>query len=192
MPNNNYTIIKREIPRLAPALFLPELRTEVSRAFMSAKSRMIAEFLNHPVTIEIQAGPNASNISGTLGGYGNLFSFIGFERGDDPISPIIELLQGSRVEFTSQTVRGLDAVIYMPSSEEIFAATPMPWAEGRSWAKGIESGISGLGHYIQMRDMGRSGGGIQAGSRLSGVKFRNTQYISAFLNKYAKIFQQLS
>jgi hypothetical protein len=25
----------------------------------------------------------------------------------------------------------------------------MPWAAGRSWAKGIETGISGLGFYLR-------------------------------------------
>ena len=39
---------------------------------------MIAKFLNHPVTIEIKGGIDASNISGTLSGITNLYSFIGF------------------------------------------------------------------------------------------------------------------
>jgi len=53
---------------------------------------MISEFLNHPITVEIKTGPYAENISGTLNGYGNLFSFIGFSDGDDPINPIEGLL----------------------------------------------------------------------------------------------------
>ena len=70
----------------------------------------------------------------------------------------------------------------------------MPWATGRSWARGIESGISGLGYYLKVsRDSSRSGLGIQSPRRVraSGVKFKNTQYISALIKKYKKEFQNL-
>ena len=42
------------------------------------KQRFLAEFQAHPVTQEIDGGVSARNSSGTLGGYGNLFTFIGF------------------------------------------------------------------------------------------------------------------
>ena len=42
------------------------------------QEQMVEEFRSHPVTSELNDGPNASNTSGLLGGYGNLFSFIGF------------------------------------------------------------------------------------------------------------------
>ena len=57
------------------------------------KKDMIKSFLGLGVTREILGGKNASNISGTLGGYGNLFSFIGFPEGSSPVDPIVELLQ---------------------------------------------------------------------------------------------------
>ena len=44
---------------------------------------MIKEFLQLPVTQELMQGPNAPNISGTLGGVTNLFAFIGFDK-DNP------------------------------------------------------------------------------------------------------------
>ena len=57
------------------------------------KFNLIQNFANHPVSTEIAAGPNAGNSSGTLGGYGNLFSFIGFSAGQDPVKDWINLLQ---------------------------------------------------------------------------------------------------
>ena len=60
----------------------PILRNSVEKrlllAFERIKRETINEFLRHPVTKEIEAGPTAQNISGTLDGYGNLFSYIGF------------------------------------------------------------------------------------------------------------------
>jgi len=65
-----------------------KVKEMVEREFEAIKQRMIDEFESHPVTIEIDAGENASNSSGTLGGYGNLFSFIGFQDGDDPLKEV--------------------------------------------------------------------------------------------------------
>jgi len=192
VPDRNIPIIKKGVRAAAPHLFVAELRTETSRAFLSIRNQMIAEFLSHPITQEIMAGPDAPNISGTLGGRGNLFSFIGFEEGDDPVQPILKALQSSEIVFDKITATGIYSRAFIPTADEIFSITPMPWAEGRSWAHGIESGISGLGWYISKRGLGRSGGGIQSSQQtLGNVKFKNVQYISALLNKYTKIIKSL-
>lgn len=63
----------------------------------------------------------------------------------------------------------------------------MPWASGRSWAKGIESGISGLGYYLlQKSSKSRSGEALQTSVNLNGARFKNTKYISSLLAKYKK------
>lgn len=155
--------------------------------FNIIKNQLIQEFLNHPVTQEIKAGPNASNISGTLNGKGNLFSFIGFYESDDPIQDILNILESIEVRFVKDIPSGNQFTINFPEPNEIFAATPMPWASGRSWAKGIESGISGLGYYLlRTSSESRSGEALQTSVKLTGSKFKNTKYISALLAKYKK------
>ena len=52
-----------------------QVRNSFQKAFQKKKNEMIAEFLNHPVSVELKAGISASNISGTLGGVTNLFCF---------------------------------------------------------------------------------------------------------------------
>jgi hypothetical protein len=84
----------------------------------------------------------------------------------------------------------------MPAKEDIWEVTPMPWAEGRSWAKGIETGISGLGEYFYTlrREMpnSRSGSGLQLKSKLRRKnRFKNVKYITDLLKKYEKRFSQL-
>lgn len=164
----------------------------IDQVFEKMKKEMIKDFLMHPVTREISAGPSSSNISGTLGGYGNLFSFIGFNKGDDPISPIISLLNQSHMIVSRFNTRGfLRITIELPSTKEIFSATPMPWATGLSWAQRIEMGISGYSKYLARKDKGRSGGGIQAEETLFTGKFQNVKYISNFVNIWEKKFQKL-
>ena len=67
----------------------------------------------------------------------------------------------------------------------------MPWATGRSWAQGIERGISGLGFLLRKNNRGRSGAAIQSRVKVRGGRFRNTVYISAFIKKYKKRFEEL-
>lgn len=162
-------------------------------AFEKIKKEMLDEFLQNPISVEISNGPSAENTSGTLDGYGNLFSFIGFSEGDAPLEPIIELLRSSRIEHSKDTQDGFLMKIFIPSKDEIFAVTPMPWASGRSWAEGIERGISGFGRYLNIDvDASRSGEGIEAKSVIRNGKFKNSPYISALMNKYTKKFQQIN
>ena len=81
-------------PRFQNAAFL-----RAKAKYSAAKIIFLREFLNHPVSKEISEGPEGANISGTLGGYGNLFSFIGFEEGRKPISEIEDVME-SLFSFT--------------------------------------------------------------------------------------------
>ena len=50
----------------------------IKRRMAGLKGVAMKEFDRHPITRELQQGPSSTNLSGTLGGTGNLFSFIGF------------------------------------------------------------------------------------------------------------------
>lgn len=157
------------------------------------KKDMMFDFLNHPITVEILAGPRAYNSSGTLGGYGNLFSFIGFNENDKPIDPILKLLNQTNYNI-SPFINGSSQIKFeMPSAEDIFKVTPLPWATGISWAQRIEVGLSGLGSYInKSSDISRSGEGLQSKKKQKGGAFRNTPYISSFINKWKIKFEKLA
>ena len=157
------------------------------------QEHLIQEFTEHPVTVEINSGPHATNSSGLLGGYGNLFSFLGFESSSDPTGPIYKILQRKlKVSAIRKGYQGSYVVsVEMPSKEEILINTPFDWLEGRSWVDGIEKGVSGLGSYLYNEegfsgeDL-RSKTGIQIKGTLSGSKFRNTKYLSEMLNNFKK------
>ncbi len=170
-----------------------QVRLEFSRSFEVIKSKMIKEFLSHPVTVEIKDGIDAKNSSGTLGGITNLFSFIGFNAGDDPTKSIENLLQSTNFRFEGTGIRTIKFKVELPTARDIFDATPMPWAAGRSWARGIESGISGLGYYLKVSKNSRSGLGIQSPKKVrkKGVKFKNTKYISDLIKRYEIEFSNI-
>lgn len=194
--------IKRRIVESKPVTFAIRKAIEIRLRplFNQIRQEMIDEFLNHPVTEEIAMGPKLGYSSPFLGGYGDLFSFIGFERDDDPIAPVVKVLRGLR--FYTVFSKGLDhkfEVRFFPTMDDISEITPMPWAENRSWAKGIESGISGLGSYLNIdHPISRSSAGIQAKNKDGGPKrirdgqFRPTKYMSDILSRYRAKFLAIS
>lgn len=165
-------------------------RRKAERLLEKAKKDLINNFKNHPVTREIEAGPNSSNSSGTLGGYGNLFSYIGFAAGANPTHTVLAALQDG-VEMEKRAVekkigKFVEFVfnVKIPTLNVLSSLTPMPWESGRSWLYGIEKGISGFSSYMYGRSGGRSGGAIQARNKIRGGGFRNTPYISKILKDF--------
>jgi len=186
--------VQNALKRQAPKALRRDFEKEINKKFKDLKNEMIKEFLTDPVTIELLEGAGASNISGTLGGISNLFAFIGFNSGEQPISPILQSLEGTQIIY-KQEIRqrgiGVEFEVSLPTAEDIFMVTPLPWASGRSWAEGIERGLSGLGYLLRKSD-GRSGAAIQ--SRVKKVRsgrFQNRPYISSLIKRYRKRFENL-
>jgi|ERR1041384_1487732 hypothetical protein len=130
----------------------------VKKNIETAKNEMLEAFDNHKVTKEIEAGESTNNSSGLLYGYGNLFSFIGFNEGDEPIElvrNILKLNTGLKsdsdkfVRFSGggTIIFGFDVKI--PSKDELYEKTEYP-GENRagSWLEGIERGLYGLKSYL--------------------------------------------
>jgi hypothetical protein len=171
------------------------VNNQIKIEFEKIKNQYISEFINNPITVEINGGISSQNISNTLGGITNLYSFIGFDEGTDPIKPILELLEKSnyRILFNNQAIDST-IIFDIPTAKEIFDITPMPWAIGRSWARGIETGISGLGYYLKKIKNSRSGIGIQSSTNQirTGASFKNTKYISDLINRFNKDLKNLN
>jgi len=186
--------VQNALKRQAPKALRRDLEKEAKRKFKRIKAEMIKEFLSHPITQEIMEGPNAPNISGTLGGVSNLFAFIGFDAGNQPVAPILERLEAVDIIYNKEYKEkgiGVSFNVFLPTAEDIFAITPLPWATGRSWAEGIERGISGLG-YLVKKSGGRSGAAVQSRvNKVRGGRFQNTPYISSFIKRYKKRFEEL-
>lgn len=173
--------------------FKKEVENVIRKEFESIHKQFLTNFDSHPVTQEIKGGSSATNISKTLGGVGNLFTYIGFASGSDPIKKLRELLNTYEIQYHRRKTY-IYTKIEVPTKEEVFAVTPMPWATGRSWARGIERGISGLGQYLVKSNnirKSKSGHAIQIKGRVRGGRFSNRSYISSLLNDYYKNIKKL-
>jgi hypothetical protein len=190
----NFRDIYKKIQNEPNRKLLNEARSRVERKVFVAQERMIDTFENHEVTKEIEAGANnpetASNTSGTLSGYGNLFSYIGFNVGESPTSGLRKILE-TRFPIVSKGLlaRGPGYGDYLfeiraPSLLALEMEAPMPWANGDSWARGIENGISGIGQYLAIAvAASRSGGGIQVKANFN-RSFNTQPYLSKILKSF--------
>lgn len=195
MARVNIKGLQAEIAAKGYKIFKPAAERRVRNVLESEAKKLMVDFESHPVTEEIDEGPNASNKSNSLGGYGNLFSFMGFESGSDPISPIRSLLAKSIQikSFRKKRNRlGFKLRFTVPTKEQIDAISPMPWSTD-SWTDAVEKGISGLGQYLHSKDRhfntSRSGKGIQIDFDFSGGWRANstpTDYVTGILNRMLK------
>lgn len=169
----------------------------IAASTIETKTKIFIENVkNHPVTQEIENGPLAANISATLG-YGNLFSFIGFEESEKPIEKLISFLKRNiKLNKNPKLKSKRNQILYeftvkVPSLDDIAAVTPLPWESARSWVVGIERGISGLGNYLFSRTRNfknsKSGTAIQTKrGKMRKGRFKNRPYMSKLINEYIK------
>jgi len=190
----NRNILKKELSKQGLPILEKKIMPRLEKQFENAKKAALRAFENHPVTKEIEAGKASANSSGTLGGEGSLYSFIGFNAGDDPISKLREFLS-SKIQIINKGARQSDMVFYisvdLPSEDDLAEVTPLPWAPGRSWAEGIERGLAGLGNYLVKEDsQSRSGGGIQVEAMIRNSSFSTTPYLTQIITDLIKALQQ--
>lgn len=173
------------------------------KLFLKAKKKMLQNFDNDDVTKELLEGMNdpygAPNLSGTLGGaYGNLYAFLGFTNGKDPIAPLRELLDSNTV-FEGYTAfrnnygkagPGSHDYYYfkvrLPDKTAIEAVTQMDWESSNSWVEAIENGLSNLSFFLSTAEspVSRSQGGIQVKSEISDYQFQTVQYLSKIFKEF--------
>ena len=164
------------------------VRDIVQKEVEKEKALFQQDFESHPVTQELDGGENASNISGTLGGYGNLFSFLGFNQGANPTAAVKFLIQRITLDRNIQaTGNGFKVRVNVPSKDDFGAVSRLPFEGGRSWLLDIERGISGLGAYLYGRfASSRSGTGIQSKYNYANKRFRNVKYFSGMYTKFLR------
>jgi hypothetical protein len=185
-----------------------QLNKELSRSYQDAiqkqardfaqeilnenKNQYLNEIENHPVSQEINSGPDAENISYTLDGKENLFAFIGFNSEAKPIEDLKNLIKQNtfldkKSIFNTKTFQ-LKFDVFTPSIEEIKSATPLPFENGKSWVKGIEDGISGFGYYVYglLFSNSRSKRGIQSKNKVRNGTFKTVKYMSELYSNFIR------
>lgn len=165
------------------------IKVQAEKILTENKIKFQQEFDEHPVTREIKNGPEASNSSGTLGGIGNLFSFIGFNREANPIEPVRNLINKITLGKLSNVKDSgmFTFTVNIPAKSDFESVSKMPWESGRSWLYDIERSISGLGQYLYGKyNKSRSGSGAQSEKSVRSMGFKPVPYFSSMLENFIK------
>lgn len=173
-----------------------EGRIIIENQFKIAHKKLMTGFNSHPVTVELRGGSGASNTSGSLP-EGNLFGFIGFEAGDNPILEIEILLSRANILIKNRKFSSFGFIwtyaVNIPTLSDLYKATPLPWAKGASWLQQLEGrGIANLGQYMfkQGSSSGRSKAGIQSGRKTGGML--KIKYIRPLLQDFEENLNNMS
>jgi len=168
----------------------------------AAQREMVNTFEAHPVTKELEGGVDYNGPS--LIKYhnsehkANLYSFIGFPKGTNPLDVLRKLLLFPiDVRLSTRVKNTYYFVVLSPTTDDIEKATPMPtdYLSGTfSWARGIEDGdLLGIENFLSIKvSASRSGGGIQVelGSPLDST-IATSPYITDILEAFRKRLQLL-
>jgi hypothetical protein len=195
MATINKAVLNREVKKLLFSKDVQNLAYQrAEKEFQKIKGQTLKEFDQHPVTVELEMGVEGKNVSKTLPGTkpdSNLFTFIGFDQDSKPTQEVRQILEEeillNRIPKTKTIETGVqfEFSVSVPTLKSIEQKTPLPWETGRSWVRGIERGISGLGYYLSGKfkspEPSRSGGGIQSDDKVRSGSFSTVKYLSTIL-----------
>lgn len=188
----NKNILDKELSKSKMAALEKEAFNFASKILEEKKQNYLNAIADHPVSQELSSGPNGPNVSNTLNGEGNLYSFIGFENGAKPIEDLLYIInKNTRIKKTESKQDEFKFEVYTPNLEELRNVTPMPFENGNSWLRGIEKGISGFSNYLYGLLFGssRSGTGIQSKNKIRRANYKPVKYFTLLYNEFIKSFK---
>lgn len=193
---------------------MPGLRNAINEfeqeVFFFAKANLITEIGKTKVAAELNEAEDAHNTTNTLRNtnedQGNLFSFIGFDSGSDPVGDLTDMLE-DKIQFSPAneifpSTKNLLRIYFtpqLPSEEDYVTAAPFRWLVGRSWALDIEKSISGINSYLFRRGKimaaSHSGPAVQAKNKKTGelqilnpnASFKGIKFLTPIFRKFARL-----
>lgn len=154
--------------------------------YYGARRRFMVNFDNHAVTKEIEIGRNdpGVDVSGPTKGYGNLWGFLGFDVGTNPVADLRQYLVNSMHLNEGNFRNGMWTFRVMaPSDQEVYAETVIS-RYGKSWVETVEDGTTDLSYFLSRRGAGESEGGIQADWVIEERSLEKRPYVSDLMDNF--------
>jgi hypothetical protein len=174
---------------------------KVREVFESNKEDLIDDFEQHPISQEIE-NPSKGNISGTLSSYfdydgkkPDLFGFVGFYSGANPIADVANFLQKniniSGIRFIRKYGKRpprINLTFKMPSIYDFsqIAKDHTDPIVTTNWVKAMETGLRGFQYYKVLDGKGRSKRAVQYENKLRNGKFKPKKYMSNLLKDFKR------
>lgn len=175
-------------------------KTMARDAFNRWHDALLEEFDTHPVTVELKTAAegdasSVENISGTTGGLGNLYGYLGFWEDEDPTEQLRGLLEKIKLDYRGLTAtKDFHFAYNIPTLAAVYKASMLTaWGTSAgSWVDVVENGKqfgqggAGISHYVP-GSKGRSGAGVQiTPTYAESASFQKTDYILSMLRKFSE------
>lgn len=200
----NRRTLRTVVAKQAAKVLVKDVRKFAELDFETKKDQFIAAFDEHPVTKELAGGPKAfSSIPELVEAGGNLYSFLGFEKGEAPEAELKAYLEesiklrrtgagqvkGDRVVFKTEVVFPTVADV----DQAMQRRAPLEWVT-RPFTQMISKSIPGLPNYLfrESPPLGtppsRSGTAIQVKKTLRAGSFKGVPYVGELLGVLKRLF----
>ena len=167
---------------------------------------LLKQFDDHVVTQELKAGPEKASSDVIPEGYGNLYAFLGFNKGTDVVGPVRTILDKQTKLLpgvVSRKRRHGYIVTYnfhaeIPTLEHFDAIPelrPPNWGQ-KSWVKYIEEGVPNFAYFIfRLTGLGpnsRSGTGLERKFKLRETdNIQPIKYITELVEEFLDHFRRV-
>lgn len=202
----NAKIITQETFNQSDKILVKTVRPRIEKDFLNKKKRFLKDFDSHPVTKELNRGPNAkSQYINTDSSGGNLFSLIGFSADQRPTDALRDFFDKNIKigKTTKSKIKGQSMIfstkVNIPTISNVNSAmannpdTELEWTN-RSFTDLIARGVSGLSYYLfgptKKLKNSRSGTAIQTRSKLRNFSTRPIKYVNELLENFVYLFRK--
>lgn len=157
MPNvliNEVNVGRKITDALKAQKFVNSSRAAANTRFVIGHKILLDEYDNHEITKEIVAGPDAKGT--ILPGPGNLFAFLGFNKGTHPEKDLRLHLQDPYIKMDPKATFVSEGKkftyqfnVTVPTIEDLYDITPnVENTPGKSWLEAIEKGIGSFAEFV--------------------------------------------
>lgn len=204
----NIRVLEAELRRQSKKI-TPAVEAAIEKRFDSYKEGLMKQFEAHDVTVDLEGGPlgpsklvkvgdisdrkGSENNTGTARG-GNLYSLLGFEDGEEPITELREILEDEIIlddsikVFTNGAKIKIEKRVIIPAISDIKTRTSNPIWTDRSWIELVERGIPWFQSYLfkstGFGERSQSGTGIEAKNRVRSKLMPAVPYLSKLLAEF--------
>lgn len=200
----NERLLRVAVAKQAERVLIKKVRPLIELDYESKREQFMEAFNSDPVTQEIEEGPSAFSRVGPLAtAGGNLFSFLGFEAGKQPVGALREYLERS-IELgrtRAGVVKGSKVIFSTPVKfptvaevDSFVAANPetrLDW-DRRPFTSVLANGVPGLPNFIFNEEKGfptsRSGPAIQSKGKVRNGSLGRIPYMGPLLAHLKRLF----
>lgn len=192
-----------EVDKQSDVVF-KKIKPKIQKRFELAKDDLLEAFNEHPVTQEIEDGPDAESSYVSTAAGGNLFSLLGFNSSENPTDDLRKIIQDNIVlqiqnakKITTTNGITWETPVRLPTlddvNELVADKTPLDWSPARAWTTLIEKGIPWFAHYLFDNERPLTGSRSETAIQIKGTikegrssSVPGIKYISELLSNFKK------